>query len=341
MRALEAFLRDVYGARQIVADGVDARRGRSTRRPGWSRLGKLTPADAVRIAVAGIDLVRDRADHWLVLEDNLRVPSGIGYAITSRRLIRSVMPDLEAPAGVVGLEGVAGLLRGALLSATEPDAPGHDEVALLSAGPLDSAYYEHELLADRMGVPVVTPRDLQVTEDGVFLIEEGGRRRLSALYRRLDERALLTAKGADLRPIGRALCNAAARGRVAILNAMGNGVADDKVVYAYVPDMITYYLDEAPLLDERADLPVRRPRPARRGARPARRARAQAGRRLRRPGHRDRSRTPSREELAELAAAIRSRPGGLGGAGPRPALHPPDVHRATSWSRARWTCGRS
>ena len=96
VRALEAFLRDVYGPRQIIADGVipasvidDA--------PGWNRQGKPPPADAVRIAVAGIDLVRDRADHWLVLEDNLRVPSGIGYAITSRRLIRSVMPDLEAP----------------------------------------------------------------------------------------------------------------------------------------------------------------------------------------------------------------------------------------------------
>ncbi len=247
VRALEAFLRDVYGPRHIVADGVvpaavvdDA--------PGWSRLGTLTPADAVRIAVAGVDLVRDRADHWLVLEDNLRVPSGIGYAITSRRLIRSAMPDLEPPAGVVGLEGVPGLLRGALLSASEPALPGHDEVALLSAGPNDAAYYEHTLLADRMGVPVVTPRDLQVTEEGVFLVEEGGRRRLSALYRRLDERALLTAKGADLRPVGRALCNAAARGRVALANAMGNGVADDKAVYAYVPDMITYYLDEAPLL---------------------------------------------------------------------------------------------
>ena len=166
---------------------------------------------------------------------------------------------------------MAGQLRGALLSATDPDLPGHDEVALLSAGPVDSAFYEHQLLADRMGVPVVTPRDLQVTEDGVFLVEEGGRRRLSALYRRIDERALLTAKGADLRPIGRAICNAAARGRVALVNAMGNGVADDKVVYAYVPEMITYYLDEAPLLANVPTYPCVDPVPPRRGARPARR----------------------------------------------------------------------
>jgi len=248
VRALEAFIRDVYGDRAIVADGIvpaevvgDA--------PGWSRLGRLVPAGAVRIAVAGIDLVRDRADHWLVLEDNLRVPSGIGYSITSRRLIRSVMPDLEPPAGVVGLEDVPGKLRGALLSATEPDEPGHDEVALLTAGPADSAYYEHSLLAERMGIPLVTPRDLQVTGDGVHLVGVGGRRRLSALYRRLDERTLLTSTGADQRLIGRALCNAVACGRVALLNALGNGVADDKLVYAYVPQMISYYLGEDVLLD--------------------------------------------------------------------------------------------
>lgn len=247
VRALEAFVRDVYGERRIVTDGVvpapvvDAA-------PGWSRLGKLVPADAVRIAVAGIDLVRDRADRWYVLEDNLRVPSGIGYSLISRRLIRSAMPDLEPPAGVVGLESVPGMLRSALLSATDPDAPGHEEVALLSAGPSDSAFFEHRLLADRMGVPLVTPRDLQVTEDGVYLVSTGAKRRLAALYRRLDERELLSATGADLRPIGRALASAVARGTVAVLNALGNGVADDKLIYAYVPQMISYYLDEDVLL---------------------------------------------------------------------------------------------
>jgi carboxylate-amine ligase len=248
VRALEAFLRDVYSERRIIADGVIPARIVDDS-PGWNRLGKLFPADAVRIAVAGIDLVRDRADRWLVLEDNLRVPSGIGYSIMSRRLIRSVMPDLEPPAGVVGLEPVPGQLRAALLSATEPDEPGADEVALLSAGPLDSAYFEHRLLADRMGIPLVTARELQVTEDGVYLVGTGAKRRLSALYRRLDERALLQAEGADLRPIGRAICNAAARGKVALLNALGNGVADDKLVYAYVPQMISYYLNEDVLLD--------------------------------------------------------------------------------------------
>src|SRR3954454_6346703 len=248
VRALEAFLRDVYGERHIIGDGVvpasvvdDA--------PGRTHLGKLVPEDAVRIAVAGIDLVRDRPEHWMVLEDNLRVPSGMAYSIMSRRLIRSAMPDLEAPTGVVALEDVPRRLRTALLSAVDRDKAGYDEVALLSARPVASAFFEHQLLADRMGVPVVTPRDLQVTDDGVFLVGEGGRTRLSALYRRIDEQELMESSGADLRPIGRALGSAVRKGTVALLNAFGNGVADDKQIYAYVPEMISYYLDEKPVLD--------------------------------------------------------------------------------------------
>src|SRR4051794_22205471 len=248
VRALEAFLRDVYGERHIIGDGVvpasvvdDA--------PGRTHLGKLVPEDAVRIAVAGIDMVRDRPDHWMVLEDNLRVPSGMAYSIMSRRLIRSAIPDLEPPTGVVPLEDVPRRLRSALLSAVDQDRAGYDEVALLSAGTVDSAFFEHKLLADRMGVPVVTPRDLQVTDDGVFLVGEGGRTRLSALYRRIDEQELMESSGADLRPIGRALGSAVRKGTVALLNAFGNGVADDKQIYAYVPEMISYYLDEKPVLD--------------------------------------------------------------------------------------------
>lgn len=247
VRALEAFVRDVYGEGRIVRDGLVPEQVVQDA-PGRSRLGTLCPADAVRIAVAGIDLVRDTADRWLVLEDNLRVPSGIGYALTGRRLIRSAMPDLEPPTGVVGLEAVPARLRAALRSATSPHDPGADEVALLSAGPADSAWYEHRLLADAMGVPVVTPRDLQVTSDGVYLVGSGAKRRLSALYRRIDERTLIESRGADQRPLGRAIANAVSRGTLALLNALGNGVADDKLVYAWVPDMIRYYLDEDVLL---------------------------------------------------------------------------------------------
>ncbi|WP_219415967.1 carboxylate--amine ligase/circularly permuted type 2 ATP-grasp protein [Pseudonocardia nigra] len=242
VRALEAFLRDVYGERAIVADGVVPARvvdDAPARNPAGERLAP----DAVRIAVAGIDLVRHRADRWLVLEDNLRVPSGIGYALMSRRLIRSVMPDLEPPTGVVGLERVPGQLRAALLSAVADDG----EVAVLSAGPADSAFFEHRLLAERMGVPLVTPADLRVTADGVQVADSGGR--LSALYRRIDEEVLRDAVDADGRTLGPGLADAAAAGTVALLNALGNGVADDKLVYAYVAQMIRYYLGEKVLLD--------------------------------------------------------------------------------------------
>jgi carboxylate-amine ligase len=237
VRALEAFLRDLDGERRIVADGVlPAELVGGPRTP--------APADAVRIAVAGIDLVRDRAERWLVLEDNLRVPSGLGYALTGRRLLRSALPELEPPTGVVALEDVPARLRAALRSSTDPDG----ELAVLSAGPTDSAWFEHRLLADRMGVPLVTPGDLRVAPDGVWLPGADGERRISGVYRRIDEGLLLDACDATGAAIGPALTAAVAAGAVTLLNALGNGVGDDKLVYAHVPAMIDYYLGEDVLL---------------------------------------------------------------------------------------------
>ncbi|HET9116741.1 MAG TPA: glutamate--cysteine ligase, partial [Pseudonocardiaceae bacterium] len=165
VRALEAFLHDAYRRQEIIRDGVMPA-SVITGAPGWSHTGELCSQYTVRAAVSGIDLVRDSAEGWLVLEDNLRVPSGMGYAIVSRRLVRSVLPDLEPPAGVVPLEGVPGLLRKTLLAAAAGD--GDDAIALLSAGPIDAAYYEHSLLAERMAVPLVTPGDLTITNSGIY-----------------------------------------------------------------------------------------------------------------------------------------------------------------------------
>ncbi len=245
VRALEAFLHDAYGRQEAIRDGV-LPASVVTGSPGWSRFGALCGQQAVRAAVSGIDLVRDSAQRWFVLEDNLRVPSGIGYAMISRRLVRSVLPDLEPPAGVVPLEGVPELLRKTLLaSVPHGGSDDGDAIALLSAGPIDAAFYEHQLLADQMALPLVTPGELTVTHSGVYALG----RRLGVLYRRIDEPTLLDATGADGRPVGPAICAAVAGGRVSLLNALGNGVADDKRVYTYVPDMITYYLGEQVLLD--------------------------------------------------------------------------------------------
>jgi carboxylate-amine ligase len=244
VRALEAFLHDAYGQQEIIRDGV-LPASVVTGSPGWSRLGALSSQRTVRAAVSGIDLVRDSAERWLVLEDNLRVPSGIGYAMISRRLVRSVLPHLEPPAGVVPLEGVPGLLRQTLLAAVS-NGDSDNAIALLSAGPIDAAFYEHQLLADQMSLRLVTPAELTVTGSGVYAHGQ----RLGSLYRRLDEQTLLEATGADGRPVGPAICAALADGWVSLLNALGNGVADDKRVYAYVPNMITYYLGEQALLPQ-------------------------------------------------------------------------------------------
>ncbi|WP_033323084.1 carboxylate--amine ligase/circularly permuted type 2 ATP-grasp protein [Actinomadura atramentaria] len=236
VRALEAFLRDAYGKRAAVADGIvpawvldDA--------PGLRAEGSLVPAGAVRCAVAGVDLVRDGAGHWSVLEDNLRVPSGIGYALANRRLIARVLPELTRALPSASATRAIGALRAAL-------APEDGGAALLTSGPDDSAYFEHRLLADEMGVPLLTPDALRADADGVHA--DG--RRVAAIYRRIAEDELFGADGADGRPIGPGLRAALESGAVRLANAPGNGVGDDKALYAFVPALIRYYLDEEPLL---------------------------------------------------------------------------------------------
>jgi carboxylate-amine ligase len=233
----------VYGERAAFKDGVLPESLGGTAH-GWSPDGELARPGVPRAAVSGIDLIRDGADQWMVLEDNLRVPSGIGYAMTSRRLVRSVLPELEPPAGVVPVEGVPELLHKTLLAAMPPRAGNDGNVAVLSAGPIDSAFYEHTLLAESMGLPLVTPGELEI-RDGI-VARQG--QRIDVLYRRMDEDNLLAAIGADGRPIGEPLRAAITGGTVSVVNAFGNGVGDDKAVYAHVPAMITYYLGEQPLL---------------------------------------------------------------------------------------------
>jgi carboxylate-amine ligase len=238
VRALEAFLHDAYGPRAVVADGV---------LPGWtieespglSAAGSRLPAGTVRCAVAGIDLVRDGAGRWSVLEDNLRVPSGLGYALANRWLASRVLPELVRTSPVSGPAQAMGTLRTALTTASSA-------LALVTTGPQDSAFYEHRLLADQLGVPLVQPSELVIAPDGTvragdFLIE--------VLYRRIDEDDLFAAIGADGRPLGPGLLDAMGRGTLVLANAPGNGLADDKALYAFVPRLIEYYLGEAPLLD--------------------------------------------------------------------------------------------
>jgi carboxylate-amine ligase len=239
-RALEMFLRDVYGDGEVVRDGV-VPAAMVYDSPGWRAEARSLPKGSVRAAVLGFDLVRDEVGGWRVLEDNARVPSGVGYAIAIRQLVDAVMPDLPRPEGLLACHTAPGLLRRTLCEGT---AVANPVLALLSDGAANSAWFEHRLLAERAGLLLAQPGDLGVSGGAVTVLG----RRVDVLYLRLDVELadLLDPAG---RPIGAALVQAAARGAVRLANAPGNGVADDKAMYCYVPDLIAYYLSERPLLD--------------------------------------------------------------------------------------------
>jgi glutamate---cysteine ligase / carboxylate-amine ligase len=246
-KALDAFLHDVYDKRAIVADGiVPAWVVESA--PGLLSIGALLNGQRVRAHICGMDLVRDGEGKWFLLEDNLRVPSGLGYAVQNRRLSASVMPDLPRPDGLLDVESLPAMLRATLEAAAPPGAGGSPSVALLSEGVESSAWFEHRMLAGEMGVPVAAMSDLMVLGDRLYLFRDGTRTKIDVLYLRIDEDELLHGSGADGRPLGPGLLTAVDAGRVALANAPGNGVGDDKAIYGFVPQMIQYYLGESPLL---------------------------------------------------------------------------------------------
>ncbi|GLY27176.1 carboxylate--amine ligase/circularly permuted type 2 ATP-grasp protein [Kineosporia sp. NBRC 101731] len=247
--ALDAFLHDVYGDRAIVKDGVVPSWVIDSA-PGLRGTGALVHRQKVRAHISGMDLVKDsHTGEWFLLEDNLRVPSGLGYSVQNRRLTDAVMGDLPRPAGMLDPNRVPALLRETLEAAALPSAPDSPQVVLLSEGPEGSAWFEHRMLANEMGVPVAVIGDLLIENDTVYLLREGGRKRVDVLYLRVDEEALLHSAGADGRPLGPSLLSAVGAARVVLANAPGNGVGDDKAIYTFVPQMIEYYLSEKPLLN--------------------------------------------------------------------------------------------
>jgi glutamate---cysteine ligase / carboxylate-amine ligase len=247
-RALDAFLRDIYGDQEIIADGEIGLQALD-RAPGFRSTGRLG-GDTVHAHISGTDLVCDDAGHWLVLEDNLRVPSGTAYAIVNRRLLSKYLPELRAPIGVDDVERVPQMLLETLRAAAPPHASDEPMVVLLSAGWEDSAWFEHRFLAEEMGVPLVQPSDLSVRDGRLIRHIGSGTQPIDVVYARMDEDMLLSSTGYHGEPLRPRLLDALANGRLTIANALGNGVADDKAVYAYVPAMIEYYLGEKPLLTQ-------------------------------------------------------------------------------------------
>jgi carboxylate-amine ligase len=198
----------------------------------------------------GFDLVRNEFGGWRVLEDNVRNPSGAAYAIAIRDLIDDILPELPRPPGLLAPADALPMIRSTLLANTgagPATGPGNDgTAALFSSGPDSSAWYEHRTLAERAGLLLVQPADLQVRDGAVIRVP--GDQRIDALYLRLDDELIDTCDGSG-RAIGAQIFEVAAAGGVVLANAPGNGIADDKAMYPYIGEFIGYYLDERPLLE--------------------------------------------------------------------------------------------
>jgi len=249
VRALEAFLEDVYGDQRILTEQripAELVLGSKGYEP---KLRGVRPA-TVRVHVAGIDLVRDPAGTFRVLEDNLRCPSGVSYVLENRLLSKRILPDALDRARVRRVDQYPGRLAGALRSVAPADPDGAC-VVVLTPGPYNSAYFEHSFLARTMGVELVQAPDLFVEGDVVYLRTTRGPRRVDVVYRRTDDAFLDPELFRPDSMLGvRGLIRAWAAGNVALANAPGNGVADDKAVYAFVPEMVRFYLAEEPLLEQ-------------------------------------------------------------------------------------------
>ncbi len=250
VKALEAFLADVYGAGHVFADGVIPRHV-VTNSPHFHRVvAGLQPANGVRVHVAGIDLVRDAKGEFRVLEDNVRVPSGVSYVMTNRQAMSAALPEVFGKYRVKPVHEYSARLLAALKAAA-PSGIQDPNIVVMTPGMYNSAYFEHSLLARQMGVELVEGRDLVCRKGRVLARTTRGLQPVHVIYRRIDDDFLDPVHFRRDSALGVAgLVNAARAGNVTIANGIGNGVADDKLVYTYVPDLVRYYLAEEPLLKQ-------------------------------------------------------------------------------------------
>ena len=250
VRALDLFVADVYGERRAVGDGV-VPNGLVSTCEGYVRaMVGVQPPLGRFVHIAGIDLVRDDDGVWRMLEDNLRCPSGMSYVVQNRAFMRRAFPEAFGDHHVEPVGHAPFLLLSALIAAA-PEGRESPRVVVLTPGPANAAYYEHAFLAQQMGVPLVEGRDLAVRDRRVYLRTTAGRERVDVIYRRIDDGFLDPASLRSDSLLGVAgLMQAFRDGNVAVCNAAGTGVADDKAVYAYVPDIIRYFLEEEPILEQ-------------------------------------------------------------------------------------------
>lgn len=250
LRALSAFLDDVYGDQRILAQGVVPAELVLGAKHYMPQLRHIKPCGGVRIHIAGIDLVRGGDGTFRVLEDNLRTPSGVSYVLVNRALTKRTLPELYEEARIRRVDQYPAKLAETLRSVS-PVAPEDTTAVVLTPGPYNSAYFEHGFLALRMGLELAHPSDLFVDGDLAYVKTTRGPRRVHVIYRRIDD-AYIDPEAFDPTSLlgVRGLTRAYAAGNVTLANALGNGVADDKAIYAFVPDLIRFYLGEAAVLPQ-------------------------------------------------------------------------------------------
>ncbi len=258
LQAINLFLGDVYGEARILEDGVipvDLVRGCPQYR---LEMRGVSPPHGTWVAVCGTDIVRTN-DGFFVLEDNLRVPSGVSYMIANRKAVKTSLRRLYRSARVRGVEHYGSMLR-ATLAELAPEGCSDPRIALLTPGVYNSAFYEHMFLARELGADLVEGRDLLVDGGFVYARTTTGLRRIDVIYRRVDDDFLdpLVFRPDSLLGVP-GLMEAYRLGNVTLANAPGTGVADDKSVYAYVPEMVRYYLGEEPVLQNVKTYLGRRP----------------------------------------------------------------------------------
>ncbi len=250
VKALNRFLHDIYHDRHVLRDGVIPS-ALVLGGPGYLRqmVGVDVPRD-VYIHISGIDIIRDIDGRFLVLEDNVRTPSGISYVLENRDVSTRIMPEIFAGSAVLPVNHYPEQLL-ANLRYVAPHGERNPSVVVLTPGVFNSAYFEHSFLARRMGVPLVEGRDLVVQNGRVHMRTTAGLERVDVIYRRIDDEFLdPLAFRADSSLGIPGLFYAYRSGNVTLVNAIGNGIADDKVIYRFVPDLIRYYLHEEPLLGQ-------------------------------------------------------------------------------------------
>ena len=248
VQALNLFLGDIYNGGKIIRDGVIPRalvHGNSNYRP---EMEGFPVRFGTYVHICGIDLVRDQDGMFSVLEDNARTPSGVSYVVENRHLMLRAFPDLVAGLKLRPVDDYGRRLRSAM-DEIAPEGVGDPQVALLSPGIYNSAYFEHVFLAREMGVPLVEGADLTVEDDKVWMRTTGGLRRVHTIYRRIGDDFLDPQVFRPDSMLGvPGIIGAWRKGNVTLANAVGTGVADDKAVYAYMPRIIKYYLDQDAIL---------------------------------------------------------------------------------------------